>query len=134
MIESAERLLRGDLDAVPPARALLWIGISGSAVTGLALGGASGNVWMSVFAAIKVPLLLFATALLCLPSFYVVNALLGLRDDFAFALRGLIAAQATLGLALGSLAPLTVFCAVSVFDPYLLTLLDAAIFGIEQCQ
>jgi hypothetical protein len=125
----AERLLRGGIDTVPPVHVLLAIGACGSALLGLALGASSGNAWMAVYAAIKVPLLLIATSILCVPSFYVLNAVLGLRDDFAAAMRGLLAAQATLGLALGALAPLLVFCSLSIFNPYLLTLLDAVLFA-----
>lgn len=126
----AERLLRGGIDVVPATRVLIAIGACGSALLGLALGASSGSTWLAVFAGIKVPLLLVATSLLCLPSFYVLNAVLGLRDDFAAAMRGLLAAQATLGLTLGALAPLVVFCSLSVFNPYLLTLLDAILFAI----
>jgi len=115
---------------VPSARALVAIGACGSALVGLALGASSGSAAMAVFAAIKVPLLLVVTSLLCLPSFYVLNAVLGLRDDFAAAMRGLLAAQATLGLTLGALAPLVVFCSISVPNPYLLTLLDAILFAV----
>lgn len=127
---ATERLLRGEIEVVPSARALVAIGTLGSAALGLALGASSGSAWMAVFAAIKVPLLLVATSILCLPSFYVLNAVLGLRDDFGAAIRGLMAAQATLGLTLGALAPLVVFCSLSVFNPYLLTLLDAVLFAI----
>jgi len=129
MFAAAENLLRGTIDATPRPRDCVALGATGCALTGLALGGSSGEPWLGVFAAIKVPLLLAATAGVCLPSFYVVNALLGLRDDFATACRGLLAAQATLGLALGALSPVVVFLTLSVADPYALTLLDALLFA-----
>lgn len=128
-MNAAENLLRGTIAATPSTRICLALGASGGALAGLALGASSGDVRMALFAALKVPLLVALTAGLCLPSFYVVNTVLGLRDDFAAAARGLFAAQATMGLALGSLAPLLVFLALSVADPYLLTLLDAAQFA-----
>ena len=84
---------------------------------------------MAVFAAIKVPLLLAATTGLCLPSFYVLNAVLGLREDLDKALRGMLAAQATLGLALGALAPLFVIGPLTFDNPYAVTLLDALLFA-----
>jgi hypothetical protein len=62
----------------------------------------------SLYSALKVPLLLFVATVVCLPSFFVLNTLLGLRADFAAACRGLFAAQATLAVVLASLAPLTV--------------------------
>lgn len=128
-LAAAENLLRGGIATAPSVRACLALGAAGSAAAGLALGTSSGEPWLAAFAAAKVPLLLLLTACLCLPSFYVLNALLGLRDDFAAACRGLVAAQAALGLALGALAPILVFEALSVADPYALTLLDAVVFG-----
>jgi hypothetical protein len=126
---AVERLLRGEAADVPRRRECIALGVAGSALLGAALGGSSGEPWLGVFAAIKVPLLLLCTTALCVPSFYVVNALLGLRDDFAAACRALLAAQATLGLALGALAPVTVFLTLSVGDPYLQTLFDAVLFA-----
>jgi hypothetical protein len=60
-----------------------------------------------VYSAVKVPLLLMGSFLISLPSFYVLNSLLGLSGDFARAARSLIAAQAGLAIVLASLAPLT---------------------------
>jgi hypothetical protein len=127
---AVERLLRGDVDDTPPLRTCALLAALGSGLIGIALGGSSGELWLAVFAAIKVPLLLGVTTAFCVPSFWVTNSVLGLRDDFAAAMRGLLAAQATLGLMLGALAPMVVFCSVSVRDPYALTLLDAALFGV----
>ena len=129
MFHAAERLLRGGIETTPPVRTCLALAAVGSALMGFALGASSGEPWLALFAATKVPLLIFVTALVCLPSFFVVNAVLGLRDDFGPACRGLVAAVATLGLALGALAPVSVFLSLSVLDPYALTLCDAALFG-----
>lgn len=126
----ADRLLRGEIAELPSARALLLLGGAGGAVLGAALGASSGEAWLSVFAAVKVPLLLLATTAMCLPSFYVLLAALGLRDDLLPALRGVLAAQATLGLTLGALAPVTVVTAFAVDNAYLVTLLDAALFAL----
>lgn len=130
MFAATENLLRGEIAVTPRARTCLLLGAIGSALAGLALGGSSGEAWLAVFAAAKVPLLLSLTALFCLPSFYVVNTLLGLRDDFGAACHGLLATQATLGVALGALAPVLVFQSLSVLDPYALTLCDALVFGL----
>jgi len=46
---------------------------------------------------------------MCLPNFFVLNTLLGLRDDFGSALRGVLAAQATVAVALLSLLPVVLF-------------------------
>lgn len=45
--------------------------------------------------------------MVALPSFWVLNRLLGLGDDFGKVLRALVATQATLTIVLASLAPLT---------------------------
>ncbi|MGH2031969.1 hypothetical protein, partial [Acinetobacter baumannii] len=68
-------------------------------------GGLAGDrPWQVVYSAVKVPLLLLATLLLSLPSFFVLNTLLGVRSDFARALRVLVAAQAGLTITLVALA------------------------------
>ena len=46
-------------------------------------------MWQVVYSAVKVPFLLFATFGLSLPSFLVINTLLGLRADFARVVRAL---------------------------------------------
>src|SRR5262245_3618397 len=38
---------------------------------------------MVLFAAVKMPLLIFATTAVCLPAFFVLNTVLGLRADLA---------------------------------------------------
>ena len=94
---AAERLLRGEVADAPGRNDCVALWLGGSALLGLALGGSSGEPWLGVFAAIKVPLLLVLTTALCLPSFFVINSVMGLRDDFGAACRALLAAQATLG-------------------------------------
>jgi hypothetical protein len=69
----------------------------------------TGRLWIVAFSAIKVPLLLFTTSVLCLPGFFVLNTLLGLREDFRESLQAILAGQAGLSLALASLAPITRF-------------------------
>lgn len=124
------QLLRSGPGTAPPTRTCLVLGMAGAALMGTALGGSSGEPWLGVFAAVKVPLLLALCALLCLPSWYVVNSVLGLRDDLGAALRALLAAQGVLGVTLGALAPLAVFAALSLGNPYLLTLCDALLFAV----
>ena len=62
-----------------------------------------------IYAGAKVPLLLFATTLICLPGFFVLNTILGLRDDFRESLQAILAGQAGLSVALAALGPLTRF-------------------------
>lgn len=126
----AERLLRGDAAAAPSARACIAVAAAGSAVFGGVLGASSGEPALGLFAAVKLPLLLALTSLFCLPTFWVVHAVFGLRDDFAAALRGLLSAQAVLGLTLAAMAPFAAFHTLSFVDPYALTLLDAVLCGV----
>lgn len=89
---------------VPLARIALLV-LACAALYGAAMGSLGGRPEGSVWAALKLPLLLASSLALCLPNFYVVNALLGLRRDFPDAVRAILAAQGTLALALAALAP-----------------------------
>lgn len=77
------------------------------------LDAQSGWVLQILYSAAKVPMLLAVTFAISLPSFFVLNSLLGLRNDFAQAVRSLVAAQAGLAIVLASLAPLTLVWYVS---------------------
>jgi hypothetical protein len=83
---------------------LVYGGVMGSF---RALAGQSQWPLQIFYSAVKVPLLLTVTFVISLPSFYVLNSLLGLGRDFIPAVRALIAAQAGLAIVLASLAPLT---------------------------
>jgi len=83
-----------------------------------------------VYSAIKVPLLLSATFIISLPSFFVFNSLLGLRRDFASAVRALVAAQAGLAIVLASLAPLTHFWYASSAGYHEALLFNGGMFAI----
>jgi hypothetical protein len=77
-------------------------------------GGVGGErVWQVAYSAVKVPFLLFTTFVLSLPSFFVINTLLGLRDDFPRVVRALMATQAGLTVILSALAPFTAFWYIS---------------------
>jgi hypothetical protein len=75
------------------------------------------RLWQMLFSAVKVPLLLLVTFSLSVPSFFVLNTLLGVRADFPHVLRALVHSQAVLTLVLAALAPYTVVWYVS-FDGY----------------
>lgn len=139
-LTSVDDFLRGAGD-FPPGRAdrralrtiVAFLLIAGP-IYGLAMGSfacdSPQRLLQSLFAAMKMPLLLFATTALCLPAFFVLNTLLGLRGDFAAALKAVLSAQATLSIALASLAPLTLVWYRSV-DSYRAALLfNAAMFAI----
>lgn len=105
---------RGFAAAAAPAdrwRWLLAITVVFGPLYGLSMGSFSATEpvrWLlSVYSAAKVPLLLGTTTLICLPGYFVLNTVLGLRDDFRAALQSILAGQAALSLALASIAPLT---------------------------
>src|SRR5205814_3911963 len=83
-----------------------------------------------VYSAVKVPILLLVTFVIALPSFFVLNTMLGVRGDFARVLRALIASQAGLTVVLAALAPLTAVWYLSVAKYQLAILFNALLFGI----
>jgi hypothetical protein len=93
---------------------LALITAAGGFLYGAVMGSYGGRPLQSLFAGIKVPLFLGVSTLICLPSFYVVNTLLGLREDFRAAFRGILAAQATLAVCLAALAPVTLVLYLSI--------------------
>src|SRR5262249_1283213 len=99
-------------------------------VYGAAMGAYGGRPWQMAFSAAKVPLLLGATLVLSLPSYFVLNTLLGLRGDFAEALRAIVASQAAVTIVLVALAPLTVLWYASSADYQLAILFNALMFAV----
>jgi hypothetical protein len=121
-------------DALNPSlRFLLMIlcfGLAYGAAMGC-FGGVSGDrVWQVVYSAVKVPMLLLVTFAVSLPSFFVLNTLLGVRADFGDVLRGLFATQAALTILLSSFAPLTLFFYVCFNDYQAAILFNVLMFAI----
>lgn len=111
-------VLRSEGAHAPDARELRWPGLLATMLLGSALFGAAMGTWslsplQGLYSALKTPLLLACTSLVCLPNFYVLNIVLGLGDDMRAALRGIIAAQSTVALCLAGLAPLVLFGYIS---------------------
>src|SRR4051794_2317358 len=93
-------------------RALALVVLVFGAAYGVCMGTyalAPDRALMLLYAGIKVPLLIGATSLICMPGFFVMNTILGLRDDFAEAVRAVLGSQAAFAAALCSLGPITVF-------------------------
>src|SRR5829696_1564831 len=137
-----DQLLRGRLgiDEPVPARTarllaflltvLIVYGLLYGATMGT-FGGVRGERALQVlYSAVKVPLLLLVTFGLSLPSFFVLNTILGVRDDFPHVLRALVATQAVLTTILASLAPFTAFWYASSADYPAALLFNAAMFGV----
>ena len=105
-------------------------GLAYGAVMGTYAGPQGPRVTQMVYSAVKVPLLLLLTFAISLPSFFVLNTLLGVRDDFGAAVRALVATQAALTIVLASLAPFTGVWYVSVAGYRHAILFNALMFGI----
>jgi hypothetical protein len=67
---------------------------------------------------------------ICLPSFFVLNTLAGLRADFGQALRALLSAQAGMTLILCSLAPFTLVWYLSFANYHAAVLFNGLVFAI----
>ena len=130
-LSHTDDLLRGRLpaggDAVGSAgrtarvlpRLLLTVAVFGAfyGATMGTFGGVRGDRPLQVlYSGLKVPMLLLVTFALSLPSFFVLNTILGLRADFGRVLQALVETQAGLTVILASLAPFTAFWYVSVGD------------------
>jgi len=88
------------------------------------------RIWQVVYSAMKVPMLLFATTLLCLPAFFVLNTILGLREDLRDSLRAILGSQAGLSIALAALSPMTRFWYFSTSDYRAALLFNASAFAL----
>ena len=109
---------------------LITCGLFYGAVMGSFSGLRPGRYHQVLYSGVKVPLLLLATFLLCLPNFFIVNTIAGLRDDFGQVLRALVATQSCVTVVLAALAPITAFWYVSCADYDLILLFNLAIFGV----
>jgi len=142
LLRLADDVLREGASAAPLRREAGW-GVLGSLTLllvafGMFYGGVMGTyggvagprVLQVVYSAVKVPFLLFTTFSLSLPSFFVLNTLLGLRNDFSRVVRALMATQAGLTVILAGLAPLTAFWYVSSSDYPLAILFNGVVFAV----
>lgn len=93
-------------------------------------GFAGDHPWQSLYSAIKVPILIVLSFALCLPCFFILNTLLGLRDDFGDSVSALMKTQAVVTIALAALAPYTAvwYCSTTKYEPALL--FNAGVFAV----
>lgn len=89
------------------------------------------RILQALYSAIKVPMLLLVTFLLSLPSFFLFNTLLGLRDDFRKVLRALLTCQAGQTILLASLAPFSAFWNFTTASHSLTILFNGLLFGVS---
>jgi len=106
----------------------------GGAIYGSVMGAFGGfeldRLLQIVFSAAKVPMLILVTTALAMPSFFVLNTLLGLRSDFPEALRAVAATQAAVAVILACLAPYTALWYFSTKDYHEATLFNAMMFAL----
>jgi hypothetical protein len=115
------------------ARTLLLAILIAGPIYGAFMGSfaLSGDRWpLVIYAAVKVPILILGTTAVCMPGFFVLNTVLGLRSDFPLAVRALLAGQAALTIALASLAPLTRLIYISGASHRGALLFNAAMFTV----
>jgi hypothetical protein len=134
LLVQSDLLLRPTTRVVFAPRTLLAIVVLFGVVYGALMGtyyepGEAPRWLQSVYSATKVPLLLTLTFVLALPSFYVLNMLMGLAADFPQAVRALLATQAGLTVTLASLAPFTLLFYASTTNYDAAILFNALMFG-----
>ncbi len=117
-------------EATVPWRHLALLLLLGGFLYGAAMGMYNTRALQALYSGTKVPLLLLVSSVICLPSFFVLNSVLGLREDFRAAVRGIVAAQATLAVALTALAPLTLFLYATTHDYDFAIVLNGVVFLI----
>lgn len=123
-----EAPLRGRL---PWLLALVLVcGIFYGAVMGSYSGLSPGRFHQLLYSGLKVPLLLLVTFVLCLPSFFVLNTVAGLRDDFGHVLRAVLATQSCITVVLACLAPITGFLYLTIGSYRLAIVLNGVMFAI----
>lgn len=127
-------MLRAEGRYAVGGRGVPWLPLAGMLVAagflyGAVMGSYGLRLLQPVYSGLKVPLLLLVSTLVCLPSFFVINTVLGLRDDFAAACRGVLASQATVGVALASMAPLIVVAYASTDHYRTAIVLNGVVFA-----
>ncbi len=120
--------------SIRAAGSLLVLMIAFGLLYGSAMGLFSGvrgqHVWQVIYSALKVPMLMAVTFVVALPSFFVLNTLMGVREDFGRVLRALLATQAGLTIILASFAPFTLLWYVSCANYQAAILFNAMMFGL----
>jgi len=135
--QRADALLRGAIDAPGWRRSFAYsvcFGLLYGAVMGCFGGWSAERGLQIIYSSLKVPLLLLVTFGFALPPFFVVNTLLGAREDFAEVLRAILEMQAGVALILVSLAPLTVILYLSTTNYAAAVLFNFLMFALASCS
>jgi len=127
-LEGLASLLRRP-DEPPPAGRLAVATLAGAACYGLAAGFFQGGAEMLV-SALKVPLIVAAAALLCLPSFVVFHLLSGSERTVAALARTVVAFAAVAALFLAALTPIGWLFSVTSRSLSFLVVFHLVIWGV----
>jgi len=126
-------LLRPDAPAPNLQTLAILVGASG-AMQGAAMGSYAlfngGPAIFMIWAAIKVPLFLGLAAGLCFPALRTLYFLLGLGDEFPFAVRALASGQAAFAAILAALSPLVLVFYASGVSYRAALWLNLALFAV----
>lgn len=117
----------------PSLKELLVCVVLLTPVFGLAMGSfdVTGDRWLyAVFAAVKMPLMIAVTWGVCLPGFFALCSVLGLREDLRECLRAIACGQAAVAFVLASLATVLVFAYLSGVSHRWALLLSGAMFAM----
>jgi hypothetical protein len=109
-------------------RRLVVLLVASGFAYGAVMGCSTLRPLQILYSGVKVPILLTAASIVCLPNFFVVNTLLGLREDFRAVVRGLVAAPVTMALVLASLAPFTALAYLSSGDYHFAVVFNGVMF------
>ena len=126
-----DRILRGASVRLLPGVAVVVLGGAAYGAVMGAFGGFDGDRPLQIlFSAVKVPMLILVTTMLAMPGYFVVNALVGLRNDFGQAFRAVVSTQTAVAIVLASLAPFTALWYASTKDYNEATMFNALMFAV----
>ncbi|MEW6746267.1 MAG: hypothetical protein AB1486_26295 [Planctomycetota bacterium] len=133
MLRTVDDLMHGERRFAAGAGEVPWTAmaliVSGASfLYGAVMGSFGVRPLQMLYSGLKVPLLLGVSTLICLPSIFVLNTVMGLRRDLSAVMRGLLVSQGTVAVTLASLAPITAFMYLSTTGYELAKSLNALIF------
>lgn len=100
-----------------------------SGIYGLTMG-LEHSFLQSLSSAIKLPILFLLTAVICIPSLYTFNVLLGQKFKFLQTVALMMMTLATTAILLASLAPISFFFGLTTQNYSFLQVMHVAIFGL----
>ena len=109
-LEKVGRVLRVGDDS-PDRRSavtLALVGLLAQLFYGAVMGAFGLRPVQMLYSAMKLPMLLGVTFSISLPSFFVLNTVLGLRGEFGRSMAAMLCAQTAMAVTLASLAPMTI--------------------------